>query len=99
MLGGRPVSVFECGEGAVTQYFERNPYEDATSYGVALPMMVNFYLMTSAKVFIGVRGSSYSVDVWTTRYYQGKGRHNYAYTPKGIVPIENGGLPAAHVKC
>ncbi len=100
ILGGKQVSVFECGQDLVQQYLDENPGEAMNiDYGSVLPMMVNFHLLTEAKIFIGVRKSSYSTDVWTTRYYQGKGMYNYEYTPGGIFPIENRGLPPPHVDC
>jgi hypothetical protein len=97
--GGRQVSIFECGEELVKQYLKQHPEENAINYGSVLPMMINFHMLTEAKIFIGVRKSSYSTDVWTTRYYQGKGKYNYEYTPEGILPIENDGLPLVHTAC
>ena len=98
-FGGHPVSVLECGRGLVDQYFENHPEENAYYYQFVLPMIVDFHLLTEATIFIGVRKSSFSTDVWTTRYYQGKGKYNYEYTPEGIFPIENDGLPPPHNKC
>jgi hypothetical protein len=60
---------------------------------------MNFYIATNATIFVGVARSSWSTDVWTTRYYQGKGATNFQYTPDGIIPVPNGGLPAAHKNC
>ena len=98
-FGGRPVSVLECGRGLVDQYFENHPEENAFYYQYVLPMIVDFHILTEATIFIGVRKSSFSTDVWTTRYYQGKGKYNYEYTPEGIFPIENDGLPPPHKAC
>ncbi len=101
ILGGNEVSVFECGGDLVRRYLDEkeNEHEKKIDYGSVLPMMIDFHMLTEAKIFIGVRKSSYSNDVWATRYYQGKGMHNYEYTPEGIFPIENGGLPPPHVNC
>ena len=98
-LGGRQVSVLECGQGWVSRYFEENPEENAFYYRYLLPMIVDFHILTEATIFIGVRNSSFSNDVWATRYHQGKGRFNYEYTPEGIFPIENDGLPPPHADC
>jgi len=69
-------------------------------YGDILPSMINFWLAVNADVFVGVMKSSWSNDVWTTRYYQGKGMYNYQYThDTGIVPVENNGLPPPHKNC
>jgi len=44
--------------------------------------------------------SSWSNDVWTMRYYQGKGDGNFEYTPgRGIVPIGTNGMPPPHEDC
>ena len=91
------VSVFECGKHAVEQYYKTHPGEP--NCGSLLHGMVNFYIATEATAFVGVRGSSYSNDIWTTRYHQGKGNTNYEYTPHGIVRIGNGGLPPSHTTC
>lgn len=90
--------VFECGRQALHDYFySLNP--GAMDYGTTLQAMVNFHVATEAKIFVGVKGSSYSTDIWMTRYHQGKGDTNYEYTPKGIVKVGNGGLPPVHGNC
>jgi hypothetical protein len=48
-------------------------------YGSIVPSMINFWLACEADVFVGVAKSSWSTDVWTTRYYMGKGHTNYQY--------------------
>lgn len=89
--------VFECGKRLMDKYYEANP--DSIDYGSLLQSVVNFHIATEAKAFIGVRGSSYSTDIWTTRYHQGKGAMNYEYTKEGIVQLDNGGLPPMHTNC
>lgn len=69
-------------------------------YGDIVPSMINFWLAVNADVFVGVMKSSWSNDIWTTRYYQGKGAHNYEYTKEhGITPVGNNGLPPPHKNC
>lgn len=92
------VPVFVCGQGAVQRYYDKHP--TSIDLGSTLESMVNFYVATEATAFVGVRHSSYSTDIWTTRYYQGKGDQNYEYTQEGIVQkIEKGGLPPPHGQC
>ena len=92
-FGGRDISVVECGQPLVDKYLEDHPEEKAYDYGVILPQVINFELLVNADIFIGVRGSTYSNDIWVTRYHRGKGATNFEYTKDGIVAIENGGLP------
>ncbi|KAG7337345.1 GDP-fucose protein O-fucosyltransferase [Nitzschia inconspicua] len=101
----RPV-VFECGEGWLQEAFYNNPLRNPNQlpngyYGNILPAILDFWLAVQADVFVGVMHSSWSTDVWTTRYHQGKGRHNYQYTTAdGIIPLPNrDGLPPAHTRC
>lgn len=69
-------------------------------FGDLLPSVLNFWLAVRADVFVGVQKSSWSTDVWTTRYYMGKGGRNFEYTStKGIRPIGNAGLPKPHTNC
>jgi len=86
-------SYFTCGENKMKEWYlsKKDEIED-NYYGNLVPMVINFYIATEANVFIGVNGSSFSNDVWITRYYQGKGNTNYQYTPQGIIPVPNGGL-------
>jgi hypothetical protein len=91
------LTVFECGRQWTDRYYEQHP--NSIRYGGLLDSVLNFYISTEAPVFVGVRGSSYSTDIWTTRYHQGKGQFNYEYTPDGIKPIPNGGLPPPHGNC
>jgi hypothetical protein len=69
-------------------------------FGDLLPSMLNFWLAVRADVFVGVQKSSWSTDVWTTRYYMGKGDRNFEYTSdRGILAIGDGGLPKPHKNC
>ena len=95
---GEHMRVFECGERLLEKFYSM--HTDVPDHGSLLQAVVNFHLAVNAEIFIGVRGSSYSTDVWTTRYYMGRGTDNYRYTQHGEVePIENGGLPDPHVDC
>lgn len=95
---GEHMKVFECGERLLKDYYKEHP--DVPDHGSLLQAVVNFHLAVNAVIFVGVRGSSYSTDVWTTRYYLGRGTDNYRYTKEGKVePIENGGLPDPHTNC
>mmetsp|Transcript_12381 Transcript_12381/g.25209 ORF Transcript_12381/g.25209 Transcript_12381/m.25209 type:complete len:762 (-) Transcript_12381:341-2626(-) len=69
-------------------------------YGDVLPAVMNFWLAVRSDVFVGVKGSSWSNDVWSTRYFLGKGDGNFEYTKdQGIVAIGNNGLPPPHKNC
>jgi hypothetical protein len=94
---GQDTVVFECGQHLMDKFYSAHP--DSIDYGSLLQSVVNFYIATEAKAFIGVRGSSYSTDIWTTRYHQGKGDTNYEYTKDGVVKLDNGGLPPMHTNC
>ena len=96
-LDGGKLAVFECGRQLMDQYYAENP--ESMDYGQLLQSMVNFYIATESTAFVGVRGSSYSTDIWTTRFHQGKGAQNYEYTLDGIQLMENGGLPPPHKNC
>jgi hypothetical protein len=96
LMEGKTV-VFECGQRLMNSYYATHP--NSLDYGSLLQSVINFYIATEAKAFIGVRGSSYSTDIWTTRYYQGKGATNYEYTKNGIFQLDNGGLPPMHTNC
>jgi hypothetical protein len=91
---------FECGENWVDRWYQTQQNIPEDYYGSILPSILNFYIATQATVFVGVDKSSWSTDVWTTRYLLGKGRFNYKYTiDKGIIPVLNGGLPEPHKNC
>lgn len=95
---GDKVSVFECGERLLQDFY--HVYPEAVDHGTLLQAVVNFDLAVNAPIFVGVEGSSYSTDVFTTRYYLGRGHHNYRYTRNGKVEaVPNDGLPEPHVNC
>jgi hypothetical protein len=95
-VGSRQVQVLECGERLVQEYYESHP--EVVDHGSLLHSVVNFDLAVNADVFIGVRSSSYSTDVLTSRYYMGKGNQNYRYTKTDhIEKVE--GLPEPHSNC
>jgi hypothetical protein len=93
--------LFECGDGWVDEAFYNNP--QATHrlpydyYADIVPALLNFWIAVQADIFVGVMRSSWSTDVWTARYYQGKGQYNYQYTKgQGIIPVPDNGLPPGH---
>lgn len=88
--------VYECGASVLDQYYENHP--SVVDHGTLLESVVNFYAAVSSEIFVGVKGSSYSNDIWTTRYWMGKGDQNYRYTREGaILRVE--GLPQPHSNC
>ena len=94
--------VFECGEVWMDRWYKEESQSSVPDdyYGSILPSIINFYIATHATIFIGVDKSSWSNDVWTTRYHLGKGSTNYKYTAdQGIVQLSNGGLPLSHISC
>jgi hypothetical protein len=101
----KTVPAFECGEGWVEEAFYNDIHNNHDGlphnyYGSILPSIVNFWLAVEADIFVGVMKSSWSTDVWTTRYYQGKGQKNFQYTiDHGIIPVPNRGLPPPHRNC
>jgi hypothetical protein len=60
--------------------------------------VLDFFVAVNAAAFVGTFGSSYSTDVWTVRYYLGKGDTNYHHSIEGVKKIGNDGLPPPH-KC
>eukprot|EP00978_Attheya_sp_CCMP212_P029925 scaffold108265_cov34-Attheya_sp.AAC.2 len=92
-------AVFECGESWMERWYSMQTEVEDDYYGSLVPSIMNFYIATNATIFVGVAGSSWSTDVWTNRYYQGRGDTNFQYTPAGIIPIPNSGLPDGHKKC
>jgi hypothetical protein len=95
----RTSNFFECGEEMMQRWYSSQPDIEEDYYGSLLPAILNFYIATQATVFIGVSKSSFSNDVWTTRYFSGRGNSNFEYTRTGISPIPNGGLPPPHGNC
>ena len=69
----------------------------------------NFFIAVKADIFVGVRGSTYSTDAFSCRYYQHKedddmvdsrtsgGGENYIVGPEGIKRLY--GPPKSHSKC
>eukprot|EP00957_Ditylum_brightwellii_P005215 398445-Ditylum_brightwellii.AAC.1 len=99
VLESKP-SYVTCGEEKMKEWYSSMKDEiEYNYYGSLIPMVIDFYIATEAAVFIGVSNSSFSNDIWTTRYYQGKGNKNFQYTPQGIIPVPNGGLPPPHGNC
>ena len=96
----RSLPVFECGDQLLERYYQSQSEQPVIDYGSLLPSIINFDVAVEAAVFVGMRSSSWSNSVWTTRYYLGKGHANFEYTrERGIQPIENGGLPPPHQNC
>jgi hypothetical protein len=59
--------------------------------------IINFFTAVKADIFVGVRGSSFSTDVFSVRYYQHKnlgGLENYILGPDGIQRLY--GPPPPH---
>ena len=97
------IPLFECGDDWVQQaFYSQQPQTPDNYYGDILPSILNFWLAVQADIFVGVKKSSWSTDVWTSRYYlYGAGKAgNYEYTKDGLIrAIGNGGLPAPHKNC
>lgn len=96
LLGDR-YAVVECGTQMMDRYYADHP--TTQELGTLLEQAINFDLAVQATYFVGVAGSSYSNDVWRTRYYLGKGSQNFRYTRDAIEPVENDGLPNPHGNC
>lgn len=93
-------TVYECGAAVLGEYYKEREGRQVpvADHGSLLESVINFYAAISAEVFVGVQGSSYSNDVWTTRYWMGKEEQNYRYTNQGtILRVE--GLPKPHSNC
>ncbi|KAL3939305.1 MAG: hypothetical protein SGBAC_005947 [Bacillariaceae sp.] len=93
------IPYFECGELWMDHWYDSQQKVPKDYYGSLVPSVTNFHIATEAAIFVGVTGSSWSTDVWTTRYYQGKGAANFQYTPDGIKPVGIDGLPPSHDNC
>lgn len=98
LFGGTSVTIIECGQRHVDKYFDMHPHEKEYEYGALLPMTVNFEMLVEADIFIGARDSTYSYDIWVSRYHRGKGANNYMYTKDGIIPVGDSGMPEPY-KC
>jgi len=55
--------------------------------------IVNFFTIVEAERFVGVKGSSFSTDLFAVRYYNGK-RSNYILSPEGVKELV--GPPPPH---
>ena len=55
--------------------------------------IVNFFTIIEADRFVGVRGSSFSTDLFAVRYYKGK-RRNYILGREGVEELV--GPPPPH---
>jgi hypothetical protein len=95
---GKP-EIFECGETWMDRWYSMQADVPNDYYGSLVPSVLNYYISTHAAIFVGVEGSSWSTDVFTTRFGQGKGSANFQYTPNGIIPVANSGLPPSHNDC
>ena len=79
---------------------ESSPEWRVQNYGTLVEAVTNFHSAVQARIFIGVKGSSYSNAIWTTRFLMGKGSFNFYYTKGGrIAHVENQGYPDRHVTC
>merc|ERR1712228_160604 len=62
--------------------------------------IINFFIAVKANIFLGVKGSTYSTDVFSVRYYQQKdegGGENYIVRRDGIVRLYGPAAPHACV--
>jgi hypothetical protein len=48
--------------------------------------IVDFFTVIEAESFVGVKGSTFSTDLFSARYYMGKGG-NFILSPKGLDPL------------
>jgi len=105
----RGIPMFESGtDGAMRIQFPRlhnkqeqntSAFDTPESLGVLelVGSVINFFLLVQADIFIGVKGSTYSTDAFSVRYYQGE-RENYIVGPdQGIVRLY--GPQEPHTKC
>jgi len=81
MFGGR-ARVFELGASALGD----DPWFDGMK--ATAGSIINFYLALDGKAFVGTPISTYSVDVWTVRFFRGE-RNNYRYLPNGLERVAN----------
>ena len=108
----RGIPMFESGtEGASRIQFPRlhngkqldneqntSAFDTPESLGVLelVGSVINFFLLVQADIFVGVKGSSYSTDALSVRYYQG-GRENFIVGSDGIERLYGSQQP--HTKC
>ncbi|KAL7550288.1 hypothetical protein ACHAWF_013531 [Thalassiosira exigua] len=98
------IPIFESGtESAIKVQFPRissvdKAFDDASfdtpaSLGVLelVASIINFFTVVDAEIFVGVKGSTFSTDAFSVRYYQRKGEgggENYIVGPSPV----NGGI-------
>ena len=58
--------------------------------------IVDFFTIIEADRFVGVKGSSFSTDLFSVRYYMGK-RGNYILGPEGVEELV--GPPPPYTGC
>mmetsp|Transcript_34293 Transcript_34293/g.63110 ORF Transcript_34293/g.63110 Transcript_34293/m.63110 type:complete len:553 (+) Transcript_34293:40-1698(+) len=79
---------------------ENRPFVSALDLGVLelVASIINFFTAVKAEIFVGVKGSTYSTDVFSVRYYQHKeegGGENYIVGPGGIERLYGPAAPHA----
>lgn len=77
------------------------PGKTAAELGVQelVASILHFWIAAQAEIFVGVKGSSYSTDVFSVRYYRHKwdgGGENYVVGPQGLARLYG---PAAPHTC
>ncbi len=74
---------------------ETQRFVTAKSLGISslVASIVNFFTIVDSDKFVGVKGSSFSTDLFSVRYYMGK-RDNYILGPEGVKELV--GPPPAH---
>ncbi|KAL7487512.1 hypothetical protein ACHAW6_013109 [Cyclotella cf. meneghiniana] len=100
------VPIFESGAATAKKVLFRNNHHNITSVsaeslGVVelVASIINFFTSVTADVFVGVRGSSFSTDVFAVRHYLNKDvgslhAGNYISGPDGIAELV--GPPKIH---
>ena len=81
MFGGQ-ARVFELG----TSVLGDDPWFDGKK--ATAGSIINFYLALDGRAFVGTPISTFSVDVWTVRFFRGE-RNNYRYLPNGLERVAN----------
>jgi len=79
MFGGR-TKVFEVGISALGD----DPWFDGKK--VIAGSIIDFYMALDGRAFVGTPISTFSVDVWTVRFFRGE-RKNYRYLPAGLERV------------
>ncbi|KAL7533806.1 hypothetical protein ACHAXR_005457 [Thalassiosira sp. AJA248-18] len=81
---------------------DNSTFDTAQSLGVIelVASIINFFTLVNADIFVGVKGSTYSTDAFSVRYYQHKeegGGENYIVGPDGIQRLYGPAPPHACV--